>query len=143
MRQTISTSAGRLPWAASVLGAVFAVSWGALPLALLSSCGRRAPAADVVAQLGRQPIPYAEFDVYLAANAIIEAPSLDSEVLSGLFDQFLEELLLTRLAADEGIEAGAARVAVAPNLHKILRGCAIDRLLEPRLMRYNLLNFVD
>ena len=95
-----------------------ALSWGALTwvvlsCGVLSSCGRRAPAADVVAQLGRQPVPYAEFDVYLAANAIVEAPSLDSEVLSSLFDQFLEELLLTRLAADEGIEAGAARVAVA------------------------------
>ncbi len=95
-----------------------ALSWGALTwvvlsCGVLSSCGRRAPAADVVAQLGRQPVPYADFEVYLAANAIVEAPSLDSEVLSSLFDQFLEELLLTRLAADEGIEAGATRVAVA------------------------------
>ena len=34
-------------------------------------------------------------------------------VLSSLFDQFLEELLLARLATDEGFQAGSSRVAVA------------------------------
>jgi len=76
-------------------------------------CGRKAPAADVAAELGGQPIPYAEFEVYLAANAIVETPSFDSQVLSGLFDQFLEERMLSRLAADAGIEESAAGAAVA------------------------------
>lgn len=95
MRQTIVISL-------SVLGALIAVA-----------CGRGAPAANVAAEVAGQAVPYAEFEVYLAANAIVDAPSLDSAVLSSLFDQFLDELLLTRLAADEGIEAGAPRAAVS------------------------------
>lgn len=104
MRQTIATSA--IAW-----GTVMALSFGALGCGILA-CARKAPAADVAAELDGKSIPYAEFEAYLAANAIVEAPSLDSEVLSSLFDQFLEELLLTHLASDEGIEEGGARLAV-------------------------------
>lgn len=81
-------------------------------LCLFVSCGRPEPAADVAAVLADKELPYAEFEVYLAENAIADAPSLDGAVLSSLFDQFLEELLLTRLAADEGFDTEAARVAV-------------------------------
>ncbi|MFQ5526571.1 MAG: peptidylprolyl isomerase [Thermoanaerobaculia bacterium] len=77
------------------------------------ACGPGAPAADVAAQLGDQAVPYAEFEAYLAINAIAGAPSLESEVLSGLFDQFLEELALKRLALEEGVAGGGTRAGVA------------------------------
>ncbi|MCP4202135.1 MAG: peptidyl-prolyl cis-trans isomerase [bacterium] len=107
MRQTIATTL-------SVFAALMTLA-----------CGRGAPAANVAAELGGQAVPYVEFEAYLAANAIVDAPSLGSEVLSSLFDQFLEELLLTRLAADEGIEARRPSAAVA----RLVSGSsgAIDR----------------
>lgn len=77
------------------------------------SCSSPEPAADIAAQMAGEQIPYAEFESYLAANAIVEAPSLDSKVLSSLFDQFLEERLLNRLAVDEGVQEGNPRLAVS------------------------------
>ncbi len=82
-------------------------------LLLAAGCGPGAPAADVAAQVGAQRVPYAEFEAYLAANAIVDAPSLDSRVLSRLLDQFLDELLLRRLAEEEGMPGGASRAGVA------------------------------
>lgn len=76
-------------------------------------CGPAAPAGDVAAELADQAVPYAEFEAYLAASAIADGPSLESPVLSGLFDQFLEELLLTRLAEEEGIEASGRQARVS------------------------------
>lgn len=81
-------------------------------VALAWACGPGAPAADVAALFGDRSVPYAEFEAYLAANAIGDAPSLDSEVLSGLFDQFLDELALTRLAQEEGVPGGGSRAGV-------------------------------
>jgi parvulin-like peptidyl-prolyl isomerase len=82
-------------------------------LLLAASCGPGAPAADVAAEVGDRRVPYAEFEAYLAANAIADAPSLDSRVLSRLLDQFLDELLLRRLAEEEGMPGGASRAGVA------------------------------
>jgi len=67
----------------------------------------------VVAHLGDRSVPYAEFEAHLAANAITDAPSLESAVLSGLFDQFVDELLLKRLAEEEKVAGGGTRAGVA------------------------------
>lgn len=78
-------------------------------LLLLPACGSDAPpAADVAAEVSGRAIPYAEFEAYLAANAMGDAPSLDGLVLSGLFDQFLGEMLVDRLAKDEVPDADRA-----------------------------------
>lgn len=90
--------------ASSLIGAALAGAF---------ACGRVEPAADVAAEIEGEVVPYAEFEVYLAANAIVDAPSLGADVLSSLFDQFLGERLLTRMAADEGITAQTPRAAVA------------------------------
>lgn len=99
MRQPTKTRFASLGAAVAVVGTL--------------ACGRAEPAADVVAEVDGDAVPYAEFESYLAANAIVDAPSLGSEVLSGLFDQFLDELLLARLAAEEGFDSASRRLAVS------------------------------
>lgn len=121
-------------------------AWVLLGLFCLAACGPGAPAVDVVVQLGDRSVPYAEFEAYLAANAISDAPSLESEVLSGLFDQFLDELLLTRLAEEDGGAGAGTRAGVAKLVAEA--GTAIergeieafyrahrDRFLEPERVR--------
>ena len=93
---------------------------------LALACGPGAPAADVAALLGARSVPYAEFEAYLAANAIADAPSLDSAVLSGLFDQFLDELALTRLAREEGVPGGGSRLGVKELVER--SASAVERL---------------
>jgi peptidyl-prolyl cis-trans isomerase C/foldase protein PrsA len=91
----------------------------AATLALLAACDRPV-APDTVARLGRQEVKRAQFEAYLTKNLGEESPDLASEVKSQLFDQFLEEELLSRLAADQGlVRAGAgSRQAVAALLAK-------------------------
>lgn len=74
---------------------------------------------DTAVVLGRREIPYAEFQTYLARNLGDRRGGepereLPSEVLSQLFDQFVEETLLSQLAADRNLApAGAdSRTAV-------------------------------
>ena len=62
----------------------------------------------------------AEFEGYLATSAAAGSGGLSDEVLSRLFDQFLDERLLRRLAVERGVvEAGATpREAVVALLEK-------------------------
>jgi parvulin-like peptidyl-prolyl isomerase len=88
-----------------------------LPLlaAVLAAACQRAPAIgpDVVARIGRDAVRYAEFETFLRDNGGAEQ-ARDAEVLSRLFDQFLDERLLKRMAVERALvrpEAGA-RAAV-------------------------------
>lgn len=70
---------------------------------LAGGCARRvAPGPEVAAEIGGRAIPYARFEVYLARNASGAGP-LSSELLSELFDEFLHEQLLLRLAIDRNL----------------------------------------
>jgi hypothetical protein len=92
-------------------------------LALFAVACRRAaaPAADAVARIGETDVGYAEFERYVRRNAG-DTGALGNDVLSQLFDQFLEERLLARLAVDQQrVPAGAdprqalsALIAAAP-----------------------------
>lgn len=94
----------------------------ALLLAALLGCDRPAPSPDVAARLGDADVPYARFEAYVRrAVGETEAP-LESGVLTQLFDQFLEQELLVRLAAERGL-ATAETAEVAPRR-------AIDALLK-------------
>ena len=76
----------------------------ALLTVLLWSCGGdRLPAPDIVAAIDRSEIPFAEFEVYLTRNSADPDAALGSDVLSALFDEFLNEELVRRLAVDEGV----------------------------------------
>jgi hypothetical protein len=66
------------------------------------------PPPDVVARIAGQELPYADFENYLRENSVDSQPGLSSEVLSGLFDQYLDEVLLGKLALDEGQAAASA-----------------------------------
>jgi hypothetical protein len=95
------------------------VAWGLLALGLsagaltvpAAGCRRRPapPAPDVAAKAGGTEIRYAEFQDYLSRTLGDADTVVASDVLSKLFDQFLEERLLQRLAVDRGlVPAGAA-----------------------------------
>ena len=75
----------------------------ALLLVLLLACRDPVPvSADVAARIDSADVPYARFEAFLRRQVGEGAGGLDSRVLSLLFDQFLGEELLARLAADEG-----------------------------------------
>src|SRR6202035_1478185 len=81
---------------------------------LAGACRREPPPApDVVAKIGGQEVRYARFESYMAGAVGDPDTVLASDVLTALFDQFLDEQLLARLAADRGL-ASAARLARQP-----------------------------
>lgn len=74
-----------------------------LGLLALAACGPPVPvSADVAARIDGADVPYARFEAFLRRQVGEGAGGLDSGVLSRLFDQFLGEELLARLAAEEG-----------------------------------------
>ncbi len=102
---------------------------GALTLGVLAGCGDGSISApDVVARIGGREVRYAEFEQYLLENAVGSETALGSDVLSALFDQFLEEELLRRLAVGRGVatEEVSRRVAVQTLLAE-QRGEAVTR----------------
>ena len=73
---------------------------------LLSSCGGDSlPAPHIVAQIEDQQVRYSEFEMYLQENSVDSGLALASDVLSELFDQFLDEELLRRVAVERGLIA--------------------------------------
>ena len=71
---------------------------------LLAACARPAPPPpDVVARVGDQQVRYSEFEDYVARTAGDAESVLASDVLSQLFDQFLDEKVLVRLAEARGL----------------------------------------
>jgi hypothetical protein len=88
---------------------------------LAAAChGPAPPPPDTVASLGGDEVRYAEFERYVArsiggsADEKAGGSGLGSDVLSELFDQFLDERLLARLAVDRGlVTAGSSSSADA------------------------------
>lgn len=71
-------------------------------LCLLAACAGQRPAPpDAAARVGDEIIPYAEFEAYVASRVGLDGAS-SSLVLSGLLDQYLDEVLLRLLALEEG-----------------------------------------
>jgi hypothetical protein len=95
-----------------------------LLLLLAAACRRSEPAApDVVARIEGEEIRYAQVEQYVARTAGEGESVLASDVLSQLFDQYLDEELLLRLAADRGLVRRGLDVTSAS------RRRAIDALL--------------
>ena len=87
-----------------------------LGLSLFTACGSQPlPASDAAARMNGSDVPYASFESYLERNTRESGSSLPSAVLSQLFDQFLDEMLLTRLATDKRLipDDTSPRLAVA------------------------------
>ena len=79
-------------------------------LLCLASCGPELPPPDVVTRINGMDIELAAFEEYLEESSVDLEAGLGDEVVSRLLDEFLDETLLLRRAADEGlVEAGASR----------------------------------
>jgi len=100
-----------------------------LGLALLAVACQRTPAPppDAVARIGETEVRYAEFERYVRRDVGDTGGVLGSDVLSELFDQFMDERLLTRLAVDRHL-VPAAGAEASPRR-------AIDALLAAGLRR--------
>lgn len=97
-------------------------------LLLLAACRQaEPPAPDLVARIGEEEIRYGRFEEYVKRTAGDSGTVLAGDVLSQLFDQFLDEELLVRLAVDRGLAKpdGSGSAAV--------RRRAIDALLAADL----------
>lgn len=89
---------------------------------------------DLAARVGEQPLAYAEFERYLADSSVDPGFGWGSDVLSALFDQFLDEELLRQLAVERGVvEVGASRRRAAERLLDEVLAGEID---EQRIAAY-------
>jgi len=103
------------------------IALAALPL---SGCQRQpspAPAPDAAARIGNEDVRYGDFEAYLKRTINDTDGVLGSDVLSQLFDQFLEERLLVRLAIDGKVVREAEGAAG--------RRAAIEALMASRQPR--------
>jgi parvulin-like peptidyl-prolyl isomerase len=78
-----------------------------------------APASDAVARIGGEDLSYPDFAGYVERQLGERGSALGSEVLSGLFDRFLDERLLAALAQERGLAPAGAEPRHA-----------VERLLE-------------
>jgi hypothetical protein len=106
--------------------------WSATVAALLASLGacqreEKVPPPDLVATIAGEPVRYERFAAYVASSVGEDGSTLEPAVLSSLFDQYLDELLLVRLAADRGVAppGGGGREA-AEGLLRATPSRAID-----------------
>jgi hypothetical protein len=106
----------------------------ALTVLVVGGCEEAPSAPDVVARIGAEELRYAEFQSYLDANVPRSLEPLSHEVMSALFDQFLEELLLTRLAVDTGrANAESSRRQV---LESVARELAAQQIPHEQVRAY-------
>jgi parvulin-like peptidyl-prolyl isomerase len=103
-----------------------------LPAALLvawASCRQtEPPAPDLVARIGPQEIRYGRFEEYVQRTAGDGETVLANDVVAQLFDQFLDEELLARLAIDRGL---AKEGASAPARRRAIDALLAGGLKEP------------
>lgn len=101
----------------------------AVPIVLgIAACQQAPPPApDLVARIGPEEIRYGRFEDYVKRTAGDGETVLAGEVLSQLFDQFLDEELLARLAIDRGLARDSVSAAA--------RRRAIDALLAAELKK--------
>jgi peptidyl-prolyl cis-trans isomerase C len=101
----------------------------------LAGCrGERSPGPDVIASLGGDEIPYADFEEYLRRNAVEPEQGLEAAALSALLDQFLEESAIRRLALDRGLATATAPGEVA--LRAVLRSEAAGAVSAEEIRRF-------
>ena len=78
---------------------------------LLGGCRQLPPiAADVAVRIHGEELRYDQFETYLRDHLDATGPALDSEIQSRLFDQFLDQQLLIRLAVERGLVEPGVRL---------------------------------
>jgi peptidyl-prolyl cis-trans isomerase C len=120
----VTREGARRPALRSSIGAALRARWLSCVAAVLAlglvACAREDRA--VVARVGGDPVLFADFEAYVRTEAGDDWMGLPEEVLRRLFQQFLDEHLLARLARDEGIAAASAdRVSALAGLREKLR----------------------
>jgi len=81
-------------------------------LLLAAACQHSTPPApDAVVRIGDTEVRYSELEAYVARSVGDSGGVLGSDVLSELFDQFVDERLLARLAVDRGLVRSASGAA--------------------------------
>ena len=109
---------------------------GLWPLVVLVACARaEPPAPDVVADIGDQQVRYSEFEEWVAQTAGDSDSVLASDVLSQLFDQFLDEKVLVRMAGDRGLLKSTER-GPRDAIDALLRKGSEDEPSEEEIARY-------
>lgn len=105
---------------------------GGAALTLVACTPSSPPPQDVAARIGGEEIRYQSFERYLARNVGEGDPQLGDEALSRLFDQFLDEELLVRLAVDSSLvpEDADRRQALEAQLARIGAGEVADADVE-------------
>lgn len=108
---------------------------GLLGVLVLAGC-RPSPqvAADVVVRVEKDPIEVSRFEAFLHRQVGEGAGGLDSEILSILFDQFVDEELLVRLAVTKGLVAADASRRHA--VDALLVGVEEEPISEEEVARY-------
>ncbi len=100
----------------------------------LAACGDELPAPDVVARVGGSGIALTVFEEYLERSSIELDAGLDDRVLTQLFDDFLDETLVHRMAVEDGVvEASAGRHQA---LETLVRRRFADELTDERVLLY-------
>lgn len=109
-----------------------------VPLAFLACRESAPPAPDLVARIGEAgEVRYAEFEKYLERTVGDPESVLASDVLSQLFDQFLDEKVLVRLAADRGlVPAGNAARGERRAIDALLRDGLREEPSPQEIARY-------
>jgi hypothetical protein len=92
--------------------------------ALAGACQRETTPPEEVAVVAGRAVEWEEFDLYLRRHLGDSGASLGSDVLSELFDQFVSERLLLRLAVERGLVP-----QTSPERPAAHRRRAVDRLL--------------
>jgi hypothetical protein len=97
-------------------------------------CGDDLPAPDIVARIDSQQIRLEAFEDYLEESSIDTEATLDSRVLTLLFDEFLDESMVRRMAVEEGLVA--AEVGRREALEALIRARREPRLSDESVDRY-------
>lgn len=112
-----------------------------LALSSLSlGCDREVARGDrIVLEIAGEGIALGEFDQSVESSAHHDTPVLPADVTAALFEQFIEERLLLRAAADAGIEVDEAEVArrrsaLAERISGASNQAAITRSIEHQLL---------
>ncbi len=95
---------------------------------LVTACGPTTlPPSDSAARVGQDELPYKVFEEYLKLNVGTDPAKLSAIAMSRLFDQFIDEELIYRLANEEGFATAstpkrlATEAMLAEVLHEVPR----------------------
>jgi hypothetical protein len=116
--------------------AILPLPAGLLCLLVLLGCpGGKTTPSDVAVDIDGEHMRYSHFESYVRASVDPEVLPLGPKVLEKLFDQFIDEQLLIRLAADRGLPVDAG-VDQRDALAYLLRSTEVTAGLDAEVAAY-------